>query len=212
LKKPELLAPAGSLSKLKFAFMYGADAVYIGGESFSLREAAENLTERWLMGKIPTNYYKEQMRLNQKEMERLSNSNIIKTYSVTMTEEELRLFSEFLEQKEFEEEDEILIGNDGIHEVDDPIIVGVQQKPNNPGLIISYGPPKPKSPEPEKVGEKYKNITERESFGKDAAIAAGVTAGLVGGGIALRKHLKKKKQEKELVENKYKTSNKKRKK
>ena len=44
LKKPELLAPAGSLSKLKFAFMYGADAVYIGGESFSLREAAENFT------------------------------------------------------------------------------------------------------------------------------------------------------------------------
>ena len=44
MKKPELLAPAGSLSKLKFAFMYGADAVYIGGESFSLREAAENFS------------------------------------------------------------------------------------------------------------------------------------------------------------------------
>ena len=39
-----MLAPAGSLSKLKFAFMYGADAVYIGGESFSLREAAENFS------------------------------------------------------------------------------------------------------------------------------------------------------------------------
>ena len=44
LNKPELLAPAGSLSKLKFAFLYGADAVYIGGESFSLREAAENFS------------------------------------------------------------------------------------------------------------------------------------------------------------------------
>ena len=43
-KKPEVLAPAGSLSKLKFAFTYGADAVYVGGESFSLREAAENFT------------------------------------------------------------------------------------------------------------------------------------------------------------------------
>ncbi|MBO5454026.1 MAG: U32 family peptidase [Clostridia bacterium] len=44
MKKPELLAPAGSLNKLKFAFKYGADAVYIGGESFSLREAAENFS------------------------------------------------------------------------------------------------------------------------------------------------------------------------
>ncbi len=42
--KPELLAPAGSLEKLKFAIMYGADAVYIGGEAFSLRVAAKNFT------------------------------------------------------------------------------------------------------------------------------------------------------------------------
>ena len=45
LKKPELLAPGGSLEKLKTAIMYGADAVYIGGESFSLRVAAENFTK-----------------------------------------------------------------------------------------------------------------------------------------------------------------------
>lgn len=44
MKKPELLAPGGSLSKLKTAIEYGADAVYIGGEAFSLRVAAENFT------------------------------------------------------------------------------------------------------------------------------------------------------------------------
>lgn len=44
MKKPELLAPAGSLSKLKTAIIYGADAVYVGGEEFSLRVAAENFT------------------------------------------------------------------------------------------------------------------------------------------------------------------------
>ncbi len=43
-KKPELLAPAGSLSKLKIAITYGADAVYVGGEEFSLRVAAENFS------------------------------------------------------------------------------------------------------------------------------------------------------------------------
>lgn len=42
--KPELLAPAGSLAKLKYAIEYGADAVYIGGEAFSLRVAAKNFS------------------------------------------------------------------------------------------------------------------------------------------------------------------------
>ena len=44
MNKPELLAPGGSLEKLKTAIMYGADAVYIGGEAFSLRTAAENFS------------------------------------------------------------------------------------------------------------------------------------------------------------------------
>ncbi len=45
MKRIELLAPAGSLNKLKIAVLYGADAVYIGGEAFSLRAAAENFSE-----------------------------------------------------------------------------------------------------------------------------------------------------------------------
>lgn len=44
IKKPELLAPGGSLEKLKTAIFYGADAVYIGGEAYSLRCAAENFS------------------------------------------------------------------------------------------------------------------------------------------------------------------------
>jgi putative protease len=42
MKKPELLAPAGSLEKLKIAVMYGADAVYVGGVKFGLRAGAKN--------------------------------------------------------------------------------------------------------------------------------------------------------------------------
>ena len=44
MKKIELLAPAGDLEKLKIAVDYGADAVYFGGEMFSLRAGAGNLT------------------------------------------------------------------------------------------------------------------------------------------------------------------------
>ena len=44
LRKPELLAPAGDLRRCKTAIRYGADAVYIGGQSFSLRSRASNFS------------------------------------------------------------------------------------------------------------------------------------------------------------------------
>jgi putative protease len=40
----ELLAPAGSVEKLRFAFAYGADAAYLGVEDFSLRARAGQIT------------------------------------------------------------------------------------------------------------------------------------------------------------------------
>lgn len=40
----ELLAPAGNLEKLKIAYLYGADAVYVGGKKFSLRARASNFS------------------------------------------------------------------------------------------------------------------------------------------------------------------------
>ncbi|HQU31132.1 MAG: U32 family peptidase [Planctomycetia bacterium] len=43
-KKPELVAPAGDLEKLRIAIEFGADAVYIGGEGFNLRMGAPSLT------------------------------------------------------------------------------------------------------------------------------------------------------------------------
>ncbi|GEL03925.1 U32 family peptidase [Rummeliibacillus sp. G93] len=44
VKKPELLAPAGNLEKLKIAVHYGADAVFIGGQEFGLRSNAGNFS------------------------------------------------------------------------------------------------------------------------------------------------------------------------
>ena len=43
-KRVELLAPAGDLERLKWAIMYGADAVYLGMEKYSLRDNAKNFT------------------------------------------------------------------------------------------------------------------------------------------------------------------------
>lgn len=45
---PEILAPAGSLEKLKVAVLYGANAVYLGGQKFGLRQASDNFSAQEL--------------------------------------------------------------------------------------------------------------------------------------------------------------------
>lgn len=51
MKKPELLIPAGSLEVLKTAVNFGADAVYIGGEAFGLRQRRRIFPRRiWQRG------------------------------------------------------------------------------------------------------------------------------------------------------------------
>lgn len=47
--KPELLSPAGDMNKLKTALYYGADAVYVGGKSLSLRALAGNFSEQEIL-------------------------------------------------------------------------------------------------------------------------------------------------------------------
>lgn len=44
MHRPELLAPAGNMEKLKIAVHYGADAVYLGGQAFGLRNKADNFS------------------------------------------------------------------------------------------------------------------------------------------------------------------------
>lgn len=48
IKKPELLAPAGTLEKMKMAILYGADAVYLGGKAFGLRAFGGNFSREEL--------------------------------------------------------------------------------------------------------------------------------------------------------------------
>ena len=48
IKKPELLAPAGNLEKMKMAILYGADAVYLGGKAFGLRAFGGNFSREEL--------------------------------------------------------------------------------------------------------------------------------------------------------------------
>lgn len=45
MKRPEILSPAGDLERLKFAVLYGADAVYVGATEFGMRSAPK--ISRW---------------------------------------------------------------------------------------------------------------------------------------------------------------------
>ena len=47
-KKPELLAPAGNMEKMKMALLYGADAVYLGGKAYGLRAFGGNFSREEL--------------------------------------------------------------------------------------------------------------------------------------------------------------------
>lgn len=44
MKRPEILAPSGNFEKMKFAILYGADAVYLAGEQFGMRTASDNFS------------------------------------------------------------------------------------------------------------------------------------------------------------------------
>ena len=50
---PELLCPAGSLEKLQVAISYGADAVYLSGTKYGLREASDNFSDEELAQAVP---------------------------------------------------------------------------------------------------------------------------------------------------------------
>jgi len=49
LKRPEILSPAGNFEKMRFAILYGADAVYLAGTMFGMRTASDNFTREELI-------------------------------------------------------------------------------------------------------------------------------------------------------------------
>lgn len=115
MRKPELLAPAGDLERLKVALNYGADAVYFGGTMFGLRANAINFTLDDI--KEGTNYAHK---LNKK---------VYVTVNIVLHNKELKGILEYL--KELDK-----IGVDGII-VCDPYIVELAHQNTNLNICIS---------------------------------------------------------------------------
>lgn len=99
-KKIELLAPAGDLEKLKIAVLYGADAVYLGGTSFSLRAKAKN-------------FDKDEMR----EGVEFAHSHGVKVYvtcNIFAHNEDFEHMAEYFKQLQELEVDAILVADPGV--------------------------------------------------------------------------------------------------
>lgn len=84
INKPELLAPAGDLERLKIALKYGADAVYVGGSLLSLRANAINFSIEELKEGI--------------EYAHNLNKKVYVTVNIVMHNEELKYIDEYMKK------------------------------------------------------------------------------------------------------------------
>lgn len=97
MKKINIKKPSSFVLKAKSPKAYKNEE----RKSHEIRKSLEHYTNDWLEGRISDKDYKALKNDLYKRQEKIINTNYMKTYSVLVTEEELRLFSEFLEQKEF---------------------------------------------------------------------------------------------------------------
>ncbi len=115
MQKPELLAPAGDLEKLKFALLYGADAVYVGGTMFGLRANASNFTIEELEEGISFAHH-----LNKK---------VYVTVNIALHTKELQMLTEYLKELD-------RIGVDAII-FNDPAIISIAKQNTDLELHLS---------------------------------------------------------------------------
>lgn len=99
---PELLSPAGSLEKLKIAVSYGADAVYLGGQKFGLRSAAENFTNDELLEGVNFAHDK--------------NSKVYVVLNSFLHDEDLKELPEFIKYLEKIDVDAVIVSDLGVVE------------------------------------------------------------------------------------------------
>ena len=130
MKKPELLIPAGSLEVLKTAVRFGADAVYIGGEAFSLRAKARNFSE-------------EEMR----EGIELAHSHGVKVFvtaNILAHNEDLEQAADYFRTLKELKPDAILIADPGIFDIamsicpEIPVHISTQANNVNAGTFLFW--------------------------------------------------------------------------
>lgn len=115
MDRVELLAPAGSLESLKWAILYGADAVYVGGPSFGLRANALNFSLEELEEGIQFAHQK--------------NKKVYVTVNIVMHEKETKELETYLKALEQVKADAIIVS--------DPAIIAFAKKHTSLELHVS---------------------------------------------------------------------------
>ena len=124
-KLPELLVPAGSLEVLKTAVIFGADAVYIGGDAFSLRAKAHNFSY-------------DQM----KEGIAFAHEHQVKVYvtaNILAHNKDLEEAGEYFRQLNELKPDGILISDPGLFMVAKQICQGIELHISTQANNVNYG-------------------------------------------------------------------------
>ncbi len=125
IKKPELLIPASNLEVLKTAVIYGADAVYIGGEMYGLRAKAKNFSLEDMKEGI--------------DFAHSYGKKVYVTANITAHNEDLSGVSRYFEELKEIKPDAIIISDPGVFEIAREIVPEIDIHISTQANNVNYG-------------------------------------------------------------------------
>lgn len=125
IKKPELLIPASSLEVLKIAVVYGADAVYIGGEMFGLRAKAKNFSMNDMKAGI--------------EFAHKHGKLVYVTANITAHNRDLEGVKEYFRELKQIKPDALIISDPGVFEIAKEIVPEIEVHISTQANNVNYG-------------------------------------------------------------------------
>ncbi len=124
-KKPELLIPSSNLEVLKTAIIYGADAVYIGGEMYGLRAKAKNFSKEDMLSGI--------------EFAHSYGKKIYVTANITAHNEDLAGIKEYFKELKEMKPDALIISDPGVFEIAREIAPEIEIHISTQANNVNYG-------------------------------------------------------------------------
>jgi putative protease len=124
-KKPELLIPSSNLEVLKIAIMYGADAVYIGGEMYGLRAKAKNFSLEDMKAGI--------------EFAHKYGKKVYVTANITAHNEDLKGVEGYFRELKEIKPDAVIISDPGVFEIAKEIIPEIELHISTQANNVNYG-------------------------------------------------------------------------
>ncbi len=124
-KKPELLIPASSLEVLKTAVIFGADAVYIGGEMYGLRAKAKNFSKEDMKEGI--------------EFAHAYGRKVYVTANITAHNEDLAGITEYFRELKDLKPDALIISDPGVFEIAKDIVPEIDIHISTQANNVNYG-------------------------------------------------------------------------